>query len=329
VPGDFVARRHEHFAQPLTPLVHVVLCDRDPAAVPVFSATVRAARNPTRKEIQCARPRPTEASDPAEGIAGLKERLRNRFELQSVLSCQRQVARVHELTFWTLMREYSRVEVLAMQTVEFADEHQFVEAAARSRCMLGEARAQLGDARNGIALIREYMPRLLPVGRVVISKYVIGLAAAQACAGAIADGLETIDQVLTIKPEEPAYRPEALRVRGELHLKERRTELAEEDFREALDLAQKMRAKAWELRSTISLARLLRDTGRHDVARTMLAEIHNWFNEGLDTPDRAASIHTPAGWHRKTVAQRCAVSSPCFHARRASASQQSAKRRRH
>jgi class 3 adenylate cyclase/tetratricopeptide (TPR) repeat protein len=195
------------------------------------------------------------------------------------------LARVHELTFWTLMREYSRVEGLAMETIEFADKHQFVEAAARSRCMLGEARAQLGDARNGVALIREYMPRLLPVGRVVISKYAIGLAVAQACAGAIADGLETIEQVLTIKPEEPAYRPEALRVSGELHLRERRTELAEEDFREALDLAQKMHAKAWELRSTISLARLLRDTGRHDEASAMLAEIYNWFTEGFDTVD--------------------------------------------
>jgi tetratricopeptide (TPR) repeat protein len=195
------------------------------------------------------------------------------------------LTKVHELTFWTLMREYSRVEVLAMQTIEFADKHQFVEAAARCRCMLGEARAQLGNARNGIALIREYMPRLLPVGRVVISKYAIGLAGAQARAGAIADGLETIEQVLTVKPEEPAYRPEALRVRGELHLKERQTELAEEDFHEALDLAQKMGAKAWELRSTISLARLLRDTGRHEVARTVLAEIYNWFTEGLDTPD--------------------------------------------
>jgi hypothetical protein len=38
----------------------------------------------------------------------------------------------------------------------------------------------LGDAPKGIELIREYMPRLLPLGRVVISKYVIGLAGAQA-----------------------------------------------------------------------------------------------------------------------------------------------------
>ncbi len=34
-----------------------------------------------------------------------------------------------------------------------------------------------------------------------------------------------------------------------------------------------------------SLARLLRDTGRPDKARTMLADIYNWFTEGFDTAD--------------------------------------------
>jgi predicted ATPase len=46
-----------------------------------------------------------------------------------------------------------------------------------------------------------------------------------------------------------------------------------------------MSAKPWELRTTMSLARLLRDTGRRDEARTMLAEIYNWFTEGFDTLD--------------------------------------------
>jgi predicted ATPase len=46
-----------------------------------------------------------------------------------------------------------------------------------------------------------------------------------------------------------------------------------------------MGAKAWELRAATSLARLLRDTGRPDEARTMLAEIYNWFTEGFDTAD--------------------------------------------
>jgi predicted ATPase len=70
-----------------------------------------------------------------------------------------------------------------------------------------------------------------------------------------------------------------------LLLKEGQTELAEADFREAIALAQKMGAKAWELRATMSLACLLRDTGRRDEAHTMLAEIYNWFTEGFDTAD--------------------------------------------
>ena len=61
--------------------------------------------------------------------------------------------------------------------------------------------------------------------------------------------------------------------------------LAEADFREAISLAQKMGAKAWELRATTSLARLLRENNRRDEARAMLAQIYNWFTEGFETAD--------------------------------------------
>jgi predicted ATPase len=37
--------------------------------------------------------------------------------------------------------------------------------------------------------------------------------------------------------------------------------------------------------AALSLARLLRDTGRRDEARAILAEIYNWFTEGFDTAD--------------------------------------------
>ena len=60
---------------------------------------------------------------------------------------------------------------------------------------------------------------------------------------------------------------------------------AEQCLRHAIALAQEMQAKSWELRATISLARLLRDTGRRDEARSILAEICNWFTEGFDTAD--------------------------------------------
>jgi predicted ATPase len=41
----------------------------------------------------------------------------------------------------------------------------------------------------------------------------------------------------------------------------------------------------WELRTTMSLARLLAKQKRRDQAPSMLAEIYNWFTEGFDTPD--------------------------------------------
>jgi len=42
-------------------------------------------------------------------------------------------------------------------------------------------------------------------------------------------------------------------------------------------------AKLFELRATVSLARLLRDTNRRNEARAMLTDIYNWFTEGFDT----------------------------------------------
>jgi predicted ATPase len=76
-----------------------------------------------------------------------------------------------------------------------------------------------------------------------------------------------------------------LRVRGELLLRQGDSGLAEADFREAIVLAQKLGAKAWELRATISLARLLRQQGKVEEARQRLSEIYTWFTEGFDTAD--------------------------------------------
>ena len=86
-------------------------------------------------------------------------------------------------------------------------------------------------------------------------------------------------------PEEIFFQPNALNVRGELRIKLGQTEMAETDFRDAIALAQKIKAKTWELRATTSLARLLASQGRRAEARAMLAEIYNWFTEGFGTAD--------------------------------------------
>jgi predicted ATPase len=109
-----------------------------------------------------------------------------------------------------------------------------------------------------------------------------------ASVGPIDDAMTALDETLPFADtEEHYYEAELHHLRGELLL--RRTvadrEDAERCLRKAIDIARRMGAKSWELRATTSLARLLRDTGRRDEARTTLAQIYNWFTEGFDLPD--------------------------------------------
>ena len=127
---------------------------------------------------------------------------------------------------------------------------------------------------------------MLDVGaRMVFSPFRANLAAALERQGAILDALATVEQARQLNPDQIIYRPETFRLRGELRLEQGQTEFVEADFREAIALARKMGAKAWELRAAICLARLLASAGRREDARTMLAEIYNWFTEGFDTAD--------------------------------------------
>jgi predicted ATPase len=43
--------------------------------------------------------------------------------------------------------------------------------------------------------------------------------------------------------------------------------------------------ESWELRASMSLARLWRDQGKVSEARELLAPVYGWFTEGFDTRD--------------------------------------------
>ena len=112
-----------------------------------------------------------------------------------------------------------------------------------------------------------------------------GAANAAVSAGNIADALATVEQALEANPDEVINRTVALRIRGELLLKQGQTELAKTDFREAIAVARTIDAKALELQTTMSLAQLLDKEGHREEARTILAGVYGWFTEGFDTAD--------------------------------------------
>jgi hypothetical protein len=196
------------------------------------------------------------------------------------------VGRLFEGLLSLLLKEWLHAEVAFADALAIADGQDFPFVRDLLRPQLGAARAQLGRAGEGIALIHQGMAGLADNGiRVAGTDHLTRLAEAQALDGKVGEALITIEDALHANPDELVFRPNSLMCRAELRLKVGQTELAEAGFREAIALAQKMQAKSWELRATTSLARLLRDTNRRDEAHSMLGEIYNWFTEGFDTAD--------------------------------------------
>jgi predicted ATPase len=60
---------------------------------------------------------------------------------------------------------------------------------------------------------------------------------------------------------------------------------AEDAFKQAVGIAKNQQAKSLELRAATRLARLWHGQGKTTEARDLLAPIHDWFTEGIDTPD--------------------------------------------
>ena len=98
----------------------------------------------------------------------------------------------------------------------------------------------------------------------------------------VAQGLTTAEQTGMRVAE-----AELRRVKGELLMIKDPGNAAEAErcLRTAIDVARRQGARLFELRATVSLARLLKQQGKTDEARQMLAGIYGWFTEGFDTAD--------------------------------------------
>src|SRR5262249_5453960 len=110
-----------------------------------------------------------------------------------------------------------------------------------------------------------------------------------AFAGEVEEGLAELDQAFARCTESGKtwVDAELHRLRGDLMCRLPRPDLdnAKGSFRTALSIAREQGTKGFELRAATSLARLLRDHGRREEARELLAPVYDWFTEGFDTAD--------------------------------------------
>jgi hypothetical protein len=115
---------------------------------------------------------------------------------------------------------------------------------------------------------------------------------AVARAGKPEAGIEEIERAIATANEQGAgfQISEMLRLKGELlSMVSRRRSEVEGCFRESIAAANAQHATLPKLRSAVSLARLLSESGKRDAARAVLRPAHEAVPEGLNLPDLTAS----------------------------------------
>jgi predicted ATPase len=196
----------------------------------------------------------------------------------------------HATIVAVLSRDVLRVERLANEMATASGEHGFPLFCAWSDVMLGWAAVHGRQCADGIDRMRRGMEAGTATGARVLEPFYLGLVAeALAFAGEIDQGLAEFDQALARSTEsgEKWVDAELHRLHGDLLCRLPRPHLdgAESSFRAALSIAREQGSKGFELRAATSLARLLRDHGRCEEARQLLAPVYGWFAEGFATKD--------------------------------------------
>jgi class 3 adenylate cyclase/predicted ATPase len=174
------------------------------------------------------------------------------------------------------------------EQVAIAVEQGFPMWRAQGTTYRGWVRAKNGNVAEGISLLRSGLTDWRATGSEVgVPHHIALLAGAYEIGGQIEEAVNLLDDALQIveMTGERWMAAELHRRKGELLLRQRQTEAAEELYLEALRIAREQGAKLWELRAAASLARLRRDQGHRAEARDLLGPVYGWFTEGFDTPD--------------------------------------------
>jgi len=193
-------------------------------------------------------------------------------------------------------REARATQERAETVMTLSTEQGFPNWLALGTLLRGWALAEQGQETEGIAQLGHGLAAHRATGAEVGRPHHLALLAeAYGKVGQREEGFAVLIEALaTVKRTgERFYEAELYRLKGELTLKQSvvqgressvQTE-GEECFRRAIEIARRQSAKSWELRATVSLARLWQQQGKTAQAQQMLAELYGWFTEGFDTAD--------------------------------------------
>lgn len=198
---------------------------------------------------------------------------------------------------WAVLNSYlmetdvDTIEHNLVELLEHGRTHKIGSDEGWALCLMGLCQAKREQFDDAVTLVVEGLRQLQGAQMVVFNT----LVRAHICEAAIqADRLadaRTWASELERNNEAGDHwcSCEVLRVRGLLALAEGRVDEAEDLISEALGLARRQGAAAWELRSAISLSEVWRGQGRIGHALAVVEGAHGRFNEGHQTADLLAA----------------------------------------
>ncbi|MCP8690317.1 adenylate/guanylate cyclase domain-containing protein [Marinobacterium sedimentorum] len=207
----------------------------------------------------------------------------------------RVVALVFDAETHLLRRDARLTQERAEDAISLASEHGFPIWSLWGRVLRGWALAEQGQYDAGIAEIRQGLAADKVAGAELWRPYFLSLLLEVLVrAGKVDEGRALLAEAGAALDATAGhiYEAEVFRLEGELILEQKGGwAAAQKCFEKAVEISRSQGARSLELRATLSMARLLREQGRMDLAVQQLAPLLRRFSEGRETADlRTAAL---------------------------------------
>jgi serine/threonine protein kinase/predicted ATPase len=200
----------------------------------------------------------------------------------------------HAVDFTAFLRHYCRlgaeVQAAAEEEMAIGTEQGFQLWHALGTLHKGAGMLLQGRREEALPLLLKGFGAFRVTGAGVrVPSYLSMLGDAYTQSARFEDAHKALNEGLAVaeKNDDRCHEAELHRLKGELLLAESPDQIAaaEDCFRRATETALRQQSKGWELRATMSLARLWQRQGRRDDARAALAAVYGTYTEGFTTPD--------------------------------------------
>jgi predicted ATPase len=197
------------------------------------------------------------------------------------------VALIYTSLLFLWIGDLPRARSLIEQLIAHAGRYSLEPFRAAGLALKGKLAIACDETEYGIALLRDMLKTIHEYYYLLVPTVTGALAEGLRKAGQLEEALFTIDGAITrargdgVKVE----LAELLRIKSLVFVAKNDGEAAIDCLKEAIEVARSQSALAWELRSTIDLARLLSEAGQRDQARHDLAIVYDRFTEGFETKD--------------------------------------------